>query len=73
MFSIGLLAAFGEDLDKLDAQFLNCLAKPVNAIDSKECELYVYLSCAFQSVICITVCPIHFIILFYVHFILFIS
>ncbi|CAI2733299.1 unnamed protein product [Schistosoma spindalis] len=32
----GLLAAFGEDLDKLDAQFLNCLAKPVNAIDSKE-------------------------------------
>ncbi|CAH8644757.1 unnamed protein product [Schistosoma haematobium] len=32
----GLLAAFGEDLDKLDAQFLNCLTKPVNAIDSKE-------------------------------------
>uniref|UniRef100_A0A094ZL46 Uncharacterized protein n=1 Tax=Schistosoma haematobium TaxID=6185 RepID=A0A094ZL46_SCHHA len=45
----GLLAAFGEDLDKLDAQFLNCLTKPVNAIDSKECELYVYLYCAFQS------------------------
>ncbi|CAH8551356.1 unnamed protein product [Schistosoma turkestanicum] len=32
----GLLAAFGGNLEKLDAQFLNCLSKPVNAVDSKE-------------------------------------
>ncbi|KAK4467880.1 hypothetical protein MN116_008798 [Schistosoma mekongi] len=32
----GLVAAFGGDLDNLDAQFMNCLAKPLNSVDSKE-------------------------------------
>ncbi|KAH8857353.1 Microtubule-associated protein [Schistosoma japonicum] len=56
----GLVAAFGGDLDNLDAQFLNCSVKPLNSVDSKECKLYAS-KCYFAITnICTTVYFIHF-------------